>query len=55
MDKEDLVCEVCDSEFSVEHYEEDEVCFCPFCGESLFNDDDTDGNWPDEDEDLDEE
>jgi DNA-binding response OmpR family regulator len=24
--------------FSVEHYQEDEVCFCPFCGESLFKD-----------------
>ncbi len=54
MDKEDLVCEVCDSEFSVEHYEEDEVCFCPFCGESLFKDDD-DSAWPDADEDDDEE
>lgn len=53
MNKEDLVCEVCDSEFSVEHYEEDEVCFCPFCGESLFKDDDS--SWPDADEDEDEE
>jgi uncharacterized CHY-type Zn-finger protein len=53
MEREDLVCEVCDSEFSVEHYEEDEVCFCPFCGESLFSEDDE--TWPDADEDQDEE
>jgi uncharacterized CHY-type Zn-finger protein len=52
MTKEDLVCEVCDSEFSVEHYEDDEICFCPFCGESLFKDDDDDitEEWDDEDD-----
>lgn len=50
MNKEDLVCEVCDSEFSVEHYADDEVCFCPFCGESLFKDDEEDGDWSEEDE-----
>lgn len=52
MNKEDLVCEVCDSEFTVEHYEEDEVCFCPFCGESLFK-----AEWDadSDDEDADEE
>lgn len=51
MNKEDLVCEVCDSEFSVEHYEDDEVCFCPFCGESLFKDDeDITDEWDDEDD-----
>lgn len=42
MNREDLVCEVCDSEFSVEHYLEDEVNFCPFCGESLFVEEDDD-------------
>lgn len=53
MNKEDLVCEVCDSEFSVEHYEDDEICFCPFCGESLFkdDDDDTDYDWSEEKDD----
>lgn len=52
MNKEDLVCEVCDSEFSVEHYEDDEICFCPFCGESLFKDeDDDDYDWSEEKED----
>lgn len=50
MNKEDLVCEVCDSEFTVEHYEEDEVCFCPFCGESLFSSD-----WDSDSDDVDEE
>ena len=40
MNEEDLVCEVCDSEFTVKHYEDDEVLFCPFCGESLFSNDD---------------
>ena len=49
MNKEDLVCEVCDSEFTVEHHEEDEVCFCPFCGESLFV-----ADWDDEDEESEE-
>jgi hypothetical protein len=52
MNKEDLVCEVCDSEFSIEHYEDGEICFCPFCGESLFHDDDDEEEW---DEELDEE
>jgi uncharacterized CHY-type Zn-finger protein len=51
MNKEDLVCEVCDSEFSVEHYEDDEICFCPFCGESLFKDDDEDDDWSEEKDD----
>lgn len=53
MEEEDFVCEVCDSEFTVKHYEEDEVAFCPFCGETLFSDDDDDtdtNDWEDEDE-----
>ncbi len=55
MDREDFVCEVCDSEFSVEHYDEDEVCFCPFCGESLFKDDDDEtSSWVDDEDDVDE-
>lgn len=49
MHKEDITCEVCDSEFSIEHYEEDRVSFCPFCGESFFK-----PEW-DEDEEEDEE
>lgn len=55
MEEEDFVCEVCDSEFTVKHYEEDEVAFCPFCGETLFTDDDADidditDEWGDEDD-----
>jgi uncharacterized paraquat-inducible protein A len=52
MEEEDFVCEVCDSEFTVKHYEEDEVAFCPFCGETLFKDDDDvdSDDWEDEDE-----
>jgi uncharacterized paraquat-inducible protein A len=51
MEEEDFVCEVCDSEFTVKHYEEDEVAFCPFCGDTLFKEDDTDSiDWEDEDE-----
>ena len=54
MEEEDFVCEVCDSEFTVKHYEEDEVAFCPFCGETLFSDDEDDDDitdeWGDEDD-----
>ena len=35
MQEEDCVCEVCDSEFTVKHFEEDQVAFCPFCGETI--------------------
>ena len=49
MNKEDLVCEVCDSEFSIEHYEDGEIYFCPFCGESLFHDEEDD-DWDEEPE-----
>lgn len=51
MIKADKTCSVCDSEFSVEHYHDDEVCFCPFCGESLFGEEDDDYDWEDEDQD----
>ena len=45
MEKEEFSCNVCDTEFSVEHYGDSVVSFCPFCGDDrLF----------DEDEDLDE-
>jgi uncharacterized paraquat-inducible protein A len=53
MEEEDCVCEVCDSEFTVKHFQEDQVAFCPFCGESQFkdNEDDIDiDDWEDDDE-----
>lgn len=54
MDKEELSCSVCDSEFAIEHYEGDDVAFCPFCGEQMFTEDldeeFEDDDWADEDE-----
>lgn len=50
MNEEDLVCEVCDSEFTIKHYEDDEVLFCPFCGEGNFSKDDVNPEDFDEDE-----
>lgn len=38
MDREDYVCDMCDSEFTVEHSENNTAAFCPFCGEQLFDD-----------------
>lgn len=49
MNKEDLICEVCDSEFIIEHYN-DSVTFCPFCGESMETSTDWDEEVLDDDE-----
>jgi DNA-directed RNA polymerase subunit RPC12/RpoP len=38
MQEEDYVCEICDSEFTIKHFEEDQAVFCPFCGETLSKD-----------------
>ena len=33
-------CVYCDSQFTVTTDDDDEVIFCPFCGEEMFDDDD---------------
>jgi uncharacterized paraquat-inducible protein A len=52
VEEEDCVCAVCDSEFTVKHFEEDQITFCPFCGETLFKDDEEidSEDWQDEDD-----
>lgn len=42
-------CTYCDVEFTVTTEDDDEVIFCPFCGEELFEEDEDD-EWFDEDE-----
>jgi uncharacterized paraquat-inducible protein A len=39
--KDTIICQECESEFRVEELESDyEVCYCPFCGEPLTENDD---------------
>jgi predicted amidophosphoribosyltransferase len=50
MEKE-IVCSVCETEFTLIHEEEDTPMYCSFCGNSLDEDKDDDLDWNDRDED----
>lgn len=55
--KDELICDDCDTEFTVVTYDADaEVKVCPFCGSKLFNDEVDTTDWDEDlDEDLDDE
>ena len=50
MEKE-ITCSVCETEFTLIHEEEDSPEYCPFCGNSLDENEDDDIDWNDRDED----
>lgn len=43
--EEEIVCEVCETEFTISHEEEDKLAYCPFCGNSLNEEEDEDVYW----------
>lgn len=43
-------CEYCDTEYMVEHEDDDFIVFCPFCGEEYVEENDLEiEEWDDED------